>query len=765
MDQQYPSIYPPNDINPAKKDIKWGIQYAKAAWQDWNYTVPRTCFYNSADKYEELRLYAQGKQPINKYKKLMGVDEQTNNTWLVVDWSVRPIIPKLRDIVISKMIQREYNIVCTPIDPQAKAELDHFYADTKAKIALRKVMEQQDPELANHPMLQPQQGEPLDFEELEMRIEFGEQFNRSRDAEQAIQLGFYWNDFKLFRRKLYENWFDCGVAGYKEWLGKDNQPKFRDVNPEAVVTNYCRRPDFKDLIHAGEVIDVSLIDLAAMKDENGESVFTDEQIETIKENIAGNWSSPTMVGRNTNYFKPYDKQKVKVLDIQFYSYNELNYERNVNRRGNIMFNEAEWEKRNNKKDKYLRKRFKVVYEIKWIIGTDLAYDFGLKKDMKRSVDPKKMGETTLDYKFYAPSFYEMRTLSYMERLVPLADEYQLTIYHIQNTLNRLVPNGWWIDLDALENVALNKGGTNMKPVELLQMFFETGVLAGRSKDVMGDNVNYKPIIPIDNNSYEQLRVMYEHLQITLTQMQSIIGLNELTDGSTPNPKTLNGVASIAVDSTNNSLFPLQFAERFLVEQLANDVMIRMQQAVKKGGVEGFAKALNSNALYFISVSDELALRDYGIMLEEKPSDDQKQLLLMQIQQDQAMGLLDSADALYLLNVYNVKQAQQMLAYKVRKNKEAAEKSKMMINQQTIEGQQQSAMMAEQMKQQTLQVEWNLKTQFMVTEKQLEKEIKAMEIQSKGMMNAENNQTKLIETEMNNDVKERIASQPEAQGVD
>jgi hypothetical protein len=759
--------YPPHDIDPKLKDKAWGMKYAKAAWSDWNYTIPRTCFYNAADKYEELRLYAHGKQPINKYKKLMAVDEQTDNTWLVVDWSVRPIIPKFRDIAISRLVQQEYNIVATPIDPQAKGELDSYYADTKAKIALRKLMEQQNPEFANHPILQQQPGEPLDFEELEMRVEFGEQFNRSKDAEQAIQLMLYENDAKIMRRRWFESMFDCGPAGYKAWLDKDGRPRCRDVNPEAVVTNYCRFSDFRDLLHAGEVIDVSLIDLAVLRDDNGNTVFTPEQIDEMKNNVAGKWSNPAMVGRSTNYFKSYDKNTVKVLDIQFYSYNELNFERNVNRRGNLMFNEVEWERRNNKKDKFLRKKIKVVYEVKWIIGTDYAYDFRLKKDMKRSVNPEKMANTTLDYKFFAPNFYEMRTLSMMERLLPLADEYQMCVYRIQNFINRMVPNGWWVDLDALENVALNKGGENMKPVDLLQMFFETGILAGRSKDIMGNNVNYKPVIPIDNNAYDQLKALYEHLQITITQMQSIIGLNELTDGSTPNPKTLNGVASIAVESTNNSLFPLQFGERYLLESLANDMLMLMQQSMKKGKVEGYAKALSSNALQFIEVSDTLRMRDYGIMLDERPTDDQKQLLLMAIQQDQAQGFLDSADALYILNVYNVKQAQQMLAYKARKNKEASQKAEMSKIQETIQGQQQSAAAAEQMRQQTLQLEWGLKMQYMEREKQLdmaflerEKQLEAMlqqaDLQGKYSINTENNQTKIVTTQLQNDSKERIA---------
>lgn len=762
MDGQ--QLYPPNDINPKLKDKAWAIKYAKASWFDWNYTVPRTCFYNAADKYEELRLYALGKQPINKYKKLLSVDEQTNNTWLVIDWSVRAFVPKLRDIAISKLVQQEYNIVATPIDPTAKGELDQYYAQTKAKIAMRKILEEQNPELAQHPMLQPQAGEPLDFEELEMRVEFGEQFNRSKDAEQAIQLGFYENDIKQIRRKWFEDFFDCGPAGYKAWLGRDGRPKCRFINPESVITNYCRFADFRDLVHAGEIIDVSLIDLATMRDDDGNPVFNSEQIEEMKISVAGRWNNPSLVGRNTNYFKGYDKFKVKVLDLQFYSYNELNFERNVNRRGNVMFNEVDWERRNNKKDKYLRKKIKVVYEIKWIIGTEHAYDFRLKQDMKRSVNPKKMADTKLDYKFFAPNFYEMKTLSMMERLMPYADDFQTTVYRISNFINRLVPNGWWVDLDALENVALNKGGENMKPVDLLQMFYETGVLVGRSKDIMNDNVNYKPIIPIDNNSYDQLRVMYEHLAQVGQQALSIVGLNELTDGSTPNPKMLNGVAAMAAEGTNNALFPLQFGERFLLENLANDMLILMQQAVKKGGIEGFAKALNANSLQFIKVSDDLPLRDYGIMLDEKPTDDQKQLLLMQLQQDQAAGLLDTADALYILNVYNVKQAQQMLAYKVRKNKEAMQREKMAINQQTIQGQQQSALMAEQAKQQTLQIEWNLRTQFMERQEQIRLMGLQQELQIKAAMNSENNQTKLTATAMQNESKERQAQSKEAESA-
>ena len=142
--------YPRHDIAPKSKDENWGMAYAKATWNDWQYSVPRTCFFNAADKYEELRMYGQGKQPINKYKKWLNVDEQTNDTFLNLDWEIRPIIPKYRDIAISRLVQQEYNIAATPIDPQAAGELAGVYADIRAKLAMQAAA---GPELGQHPML------------------------------------------------------------------------------------------------------------------------------------------------------------------------------------------------------------------------------------------------------------------------------------------------------------------------------------------------------------------------------------------------------------------------------------------------------------------------------------------------------------------------------------------------------------------------------------------------------------------------------------
>lgn len=706
---QYP--YPEQGIDPKIKqnDPAFCMQYAKAAWSDWSFSYPKGCFYNNNGDYEKFRMYGLGKQPISAYKKQLGVDQVTNETWMSIDWSVRPVVSTFRDKAISRLMKQVMGVVATPVDMLAKTELDQYYAKAKAKLAVRQLMQQQNPEMANHPLISLQAGEPMDIEELEMRITMGEQFMRAEDAENAIELGFYENQYKHVRRTIYEDLFDFGVAGYKEWLGDDNHAKFRKVNAECVITNFCRQSNFSDMVHAGEVIDVSLVDLALLTNPDGTRMFDEKQLQEFAGTLAGRWGNPAMIGRSTGWFKPYDKFKCKVLDLTFYSYDDYNFRMTVDENGKLTdYRRADFNRGRQAKDRYDRKTIKAVYKVKWIVGTDYTYDWGLMYDQKRSNDPKKKAETSLPFKFYAYNFYEMKAQGMMERLIPYIDDYQLTCYKIQNFKNRAVPSGWWIDLDALENVALNKGGKNMTPKQLLQMFFDTGVLVGRSKDAAGNPMgpNWKPVIPMSNTAMQELAGFYQDLLQTIAQMESMTGFNAITSGD-PNPKTLTPGYETANISTDDALYPLAAAESWLTEQLAGDVLCRMKQGVRKGDIEGmmpYRGALNSNALTFVKIDASLADREHGIMLEEASTDQEKAWIMQQVQQDIANGMLDTSDAILVISTHNAKQSMAILGYKVKKNKEAAANQAMAQQQAQGQQAQQVQQIASQTAMQTLQME-------------------------------------------------------------
>jgi hypothetical protein len=149
-------------------------------------------------------------------------------------------------------------------------------------------------------------------------------------------------------------------------------------------------------------------------------------------------------------------------------------------------------------------------------------------------------------------------------------------------------------------------------------------------------------------------------------------------------------------STEDTLYPIVFCREQLVEQLAKDVLARMQQGVRLGKIEGhmpYQGALNQNALTFVQVSPDIAYREYGIMIEARTSNEQKMWLLQQMQQDIANGFLDSSDAAILINTHNVKQAMMIWAYKVKKAKEAQAQQQMAQIQENNRGSAEAAQIA------------------------------------------------------------------------
>lgn len=86
---QFP--YPNHDIDPKDKGMEWCMQYAKAAYYDFNFVYPKGIFSSNGGDYQKYRLYAMGKQPITQYRKWLGI-QKNDNTWLSVDWSIRPIL-------------------------------------------------------------------------------------------------------------------------------------------------------------------------------------------------------------------------------------------------------------------------------------------------------------------------------------------------------------------------------------------------------------------------------------------------------------------------------------------------------------------------------------------------------------------------------------------------------------------------------------------------------------------------------------------------
>jgi hypothetical protein len=685
-------------------------------------------------KMNEIREYALGRQSTTKYKKLLNVDEQQDKTWLNIDWTPPSFLTKFREIAISKLVQRRYAINAFAVDPIAKSEEDNYFTEMKVKILMREAAQKAgNQELLNSPVLAPQPGEAQDLEQLKMEEQFGYKHVMSMEAEMAASLAMYQNKFDEKRKRTIENLFDFGMGGYTEYIDENGQVKLREINPENMVLSYCAKNDFSDLVHWGEVREVYVGDLAPW--------FTVEQMNQIVQSVAGRFGNPSNFMYGTDYSKYWNRFKVLVLDFEFLSWNDYTYKEEVDNRGNVRFGKTKYQdatKLSVTKEGVIDKMGtipnmidfsmkgqaepifmpvtrKVVYKCKWLIQTDYMYDWGMSENQIRK--PSSWWDTKLNIQLYSWNFYKMRFAGITERLIPLEDKASLTWFKLQNMSNKLIPYLINIDLNALEGVDFGGGGEKMNPTKVMDFIFSNFVVPYRSTDLLSQNPNYKPVSIEASGQLAVFGQLYQELQNTLDMMRQVSGLNELTDGSTPNAKTLVPVANAAMESTNNALYLLSFADKQLIQDLADAIVSKVQIAVKLGKVEGYARSLGEETVKFFQINPDISIHEFGIFIEDVPSDFERQQLIQELNIRDSQGLIEPEDKILVMSTKNLKMASMILAYRIKKRREKLQEFELQKIQEASQGNAMAVQVAEQEKRVTLQTQLEVDVARINAEKQ------------------------------------------------
>ena len=129
---------------------------------------------------------------------------------------------------------------------------------------------------------------------------------------------------------------------------------------------------------------------------------------------------------------------------------------------------------------------------------------------------------------------------------------------------------------------------------------------------------------------------------------------------------------MAAQATNNALAHIEQGERRLLERLASAVIVRLQDSVKKNPIEGYVRALGRNTMEFFKLSPSVSKHEFGVKIEDRPTEEVKARLMGILQNSVAQGQVDFEDAVYIEQITNLKQAQQVLSYRIKKKKEEAQ---------------------------------------------------------------------------------------------
>jgi len=742
----YPTPFVSNE---EKASNEYGLQYFKTMYRDYQKTGEST-YTAKRRRMENSRKYAEGIQDVSKYKDLLDVEGDTS--FMNIDWTPVSIIPKFVDVIVGDLSNQALEIKARAVDSSS----EQVRITEKNNMMLKMMNKDFLAELSKITRMDynPKGFVPESSQELDLYMQLTYKQSHEIALEEGIQFVAQQNDFEETKRRILRDLIVVGQGAVKTSICPSKGVKIKYVDPGNLITSNSASPSFENIQHAGEIYRVTISELKQMAGNQ----FTDKEYKEIAEKY-GKKVSNTRYGigfdmSNSKYVSEYDEFSVEILDAEFMSNYYLKYEKKMNNFGGYSLNKRKLNQKvnENEKRKVVQNTVKAVYSGKYIVGSDYVFDYGLAKNMMR---PKSdLSQTRLSYVVYAPHIRRGRNVSLVERMLPFADQIQLAHYKMQQLLAKARPKGAAFEIGSLENVSKGDGG-NFTPLELQEIFDQTGNIYFRRTDDEGNQTQSMPIVELENgigNDINKLIGIYQH---NLQMIRDVTGVNEARDASKPSSDALVGVQKLSLAASNNATRFINQGYLNIIRRTGESVCMRLQDLLKHSKpLKGYISALGDTTIKNIELSKDLSIHDFGIFIEVAPDAQEKQLLEQNIQVSLAQKELRLEDAIAIRSVINTKLANQMLILRRKKyQEELMEQAKKNAENNAMQ-QQQSIQAASQAKQQEMQTKMQIEQSNAQIELQTKMQLLQAEFELKNNLAQAEHERRMAELQVSGDVKEK-----------
>lgn len=708
-----------------KTSDSFGLQVGQAIQYEWFRKDGNSCrYYGQWKDFRRLRLYARGEQSVAKYKDELAIDGDLS--YLNLDWTPVPIIPKFVDVVVNGMSDRLFKTKAYAQDAMSQSKRSKYQEMIEMQMAAKDIMMIVKDKTGVNTFMDDPDKLPKDDEELSLYMQLNYKPAIEIAEEEAIDTIFAENHYNDTRLRIDYDATVIGIGVAKHEFLEGEGVKISYVDPANIVYSYTEDPYFKDCFYWGEIKTVAISELMKI-----DQKLTKENLQEITQysqgwydyyNVAQFYEN-SIFARDTctlMYFNYKTTKKVvfKKKMLEGGGSRVIRKEDTFNPPTEMM-EEGNFEK--------IEKTIDVWYEGIMVMGTSILLKWEMSKNMVR---PKSSSQHALpNYVACAPRMYKGVIESLVRRMIPFADLIQITHLKLQQVIARVVPDGVFIDADGLNEIDLGSGAA-YNPEDALRLYFQTGSVIGRSYTQDGEYNNSKvPITQLTSNSgaakTQMLIGNYNHY---LDMIRSVTGLNEARDGSTPNPDALVGVQKLAALSSNTATRHILDSALYIFRSLAEAITYRVADILEYSDFkDDFINRIGKYNISILNDISDLYIYDFGIFIEVSPDEEQRGQLEANIQMALSKGDINLEDAIDIRELKNLKLANQLL--KLKRTKKLDREEKMAMQKQAITAQQQlkSQELAGQTAMQKIQGE--LQGKIQLKQMEVEFDIKKMQAEA------------------------------------
>jgi hypothetical protein len=692
-----------------KESQEYGLQIGRAISYEWFRKDGRSCrFYNQWSDYHRLRLYARGEQSIQKYKNEISVDGDLSH--LNIDWTPVPIIPKFVDIVVNGMNDRLFAIKAFAQDAMSTENRSKFQESVQADMVSKDLLLQVKNDFGIDAFETKPDDLPETSEELSLFMQMNYKPAIEIAEEEAINTILEQNRYYDIRKRVDYDIVILGIGIAKHQFLPGAGVKLDYVDPANVVYSYTEDPKFRDCFYWGEIKTVPITELPKI-----DPTLTNEDLQEISK-YSKAWydyyNSAQMYANSLFY-----QDTATLMYFNYKSTKKVVYKKKIKEDGtetliekDDTFNPTEDMMKDRNFEK-VEKTIDVWYDGVMVMGTNILLKWQLSKNMVR---PKSASQYAIpNYVAVAPKLYKGKIESLLRRMIPFADLIQMTHLKLQQVIQRVVPDGVFIDADGINEVDLGTGAA-YNPEDALRLYFQTGSVIGRSYTGDGEFNNARvPIQELNTNSGQgkinSLIGSYNHY---LSMLRDVTGLNEARDGSMPDPNSLVGLQKLASANSNTATRHILEGSLHITKSLAEAVSYRVADILEYSDFkEEFILQIGKYNVGILDEIKDLYIYDFGIFIEVTPDLEEKAQLEANVQMALSKGDINLEDAIDIREVRNIKLANQILKLKRKKKQELDQKNQMMMSQQQADINSQSQQMAAQAAMMKIQAETQSKIQI------------------------------------------------------
>tara|TARA_R110002020_G_scaffold83781_3_gene208106 strand:- start:2504 stop:4939 length:2436 start_codon:yes stop_codon:yes gene_type:complete len=704
------AVFPDQFVSDSKKATEeFGLQVGQAIQYEWFRKDGMNCrFYNQWADFNRLRLYARGEQSIAKYKNELAVDGDLS--YLNLDWTPIPVIPKFVDIVVNGMSDRLFKVNCVASDAMSAEKRNQFQRMVEVNVAAQDLFHQVERDFK----MEVFQVDPKTLPQSDTEMELYMQLNYKPAIEIANEIAINTmleeNHYQDVRKRVDMDLTTLGVGMSKHMFQQGDGIRVEYVDPANVVYSYTEDPYFKDCFYWGEIKTVPITEVLKINPD-----LTTKDLEEISEYSQAwyDYYNTAQMYENSMFAR----DSCTLLFFNYKTTNSFVYKKKQTAEGTFktvekddQFNPPE-EMMEEGKFERVEKRIDVWYDGVMVMGSNMLLKWEMMENMVR---PNSANQYAMsNYVACAPRMYKGALDSLVRRMIPFADLIQITHLKIQQVVSKVVPDGVFIDADGLSEVDLGTGNA-YDPSDALRLYFQTGSVVGRSYTQDGEYNNAKvPITQLTSNSgSSKMQMLIGNYNHYLNMIRQVTGLNEARDASTPDPNSLVGVQKLAALNSNVATRHILNSSLYITRTLSEALSIRTADILEYADFKDeFAMQIGKYNLGIIEEIKNLYLYDFGIFIEMSPDEEQKAQLEANIQMALQKGGIDLEDAIDIRTINNLKMANQLL--KVKRKQNQKEKQQQEMEKQAMQGQQQQALQqqAAQSKMQQTQAELQAKIQI------------------------------------------------------